>query len=457
LEKSYLWTWDHSTNWCLDDPGVVNFGCDNRYLKRPETFVEDYRRVVDFAAGLGIGGIVAWGFLRDSHGGIDAGKRVADYAASRGVALMPGIGTTHYGGVYYEGDHPYCIDSFLRDNPEARMIGEDGQPLPASTCPSHPAFGEWLAEGIRWLFDEFAIGGANLENGDFMVCHCQRCNAHRDSWPADEPEFYRLQAMSYVRAVECIEDRLDDHVVSWATYTGFVPGGDRGPGAHMLCDRPLLVDRANPRSFGQWTLTQMVRHPSPSHPDQAPLPLTAYLDDGAPRSALDLPQWPSDLKPPTARSVGYLHQGSQWHSHIGRYDLAVSSIKEACLRAYRAGMQGAGIHGEMSPLHVPCALNYLALSHFVHWPEDSLRGFGRRTLGEVFGSEEQGEAFAEHMAHWDAGKLSDARKNDIERRRETLRLKVAGGSMEALEGWRFWHWLGTMTGGGLERHTVSIL
>ena len=54
LPSSYLWTWDHSANWMLDDPGVLNFGCSNRYLKRPETFIEDYRRLTDFAAGLGI-------------------------------------------------------------------------------------------------------------------------------------------------------------------------------------------------------------------------------------------------------------------------------------------------------------------------------------------------------------------------------------------------------------------
>jgi hypothetical protein len=62
LPNSYFWTWDHSTNWMLDDPGLVNLGCDNRYLKRPETFVEDYRRLTDLAVGLGVKGIVIWGF-----------------------------------------------------------------------------------------------------------------------------------------------------------------------------------------------------------------------------------------------------------------------------------------------------------------------------------------------------------------------------------------------------------
>ena len=85
LPSSYFWTWDHSTNWVLDDPGLVTFGCHNKYLKRAETFIEDYRRLSDLAAGLGVNGIVIWGFLRDSHGGIEAGngpRLCGDFAAA---------------------------------------------------------------------------------------------------------------------------------------------------------------------------------------------------------------------------------------------------------------------------------------------------------------------------------------------------------------------------------------
>jgi hypothetical protein len=175
LPNSYFWTWDHSTNWMLDDPGMLNFGCANRYLKRPETYVEDYRRLTDLAASLGVKGILIWGFLRDAHGGVESAKRVADYAAQRGVAILPGVGTNHYGGIYYEGDHPYNLETFLKSYPDARMIDAQGNPGPRSVCPSHPRFAAWIQEATRWLFREFRIGGANLENGDFLVCCCPRC------------------------------------------------------------------------------------------------------------------------------------------------------------------------------------------------------------------------------------------------------------------------------------------
>ena len=445
LPASYFWTWDHSTNWVLDDPGNVTFGCANPYLKRPETYLEDYRRLTDFSAGLGVKGVLIWGFLRDSHGGIDAGKRVADYAAERGVAIMPGVGTTHYGGIYYEGDHPYCIDTFLREHPEAAMLDEEGHRISHSTCPSSPAFLEWLAEGLDWLYKEFAIGGINLENGDFMVCHCPQCKAHQASWPAGDPDFFRLQAMSYLPALRAVTDRMDG-LVTWATYTGFLPE-DPKPVNHMtgsmLCRRPAIIDRVPDGAITQWTLTGMVRQRDAEDAAIRPLPLLAYLDDGAPEAALDIPQWPRDLKPLGPRSVGFLHQGSQWTGH--RYEMVVSTIKEGCLRAYRAGLEGVSIHGEISPRCVPWALNYLAFSHFIHWPEDSLREFGRKTLGQIFDSEADGDAYAELLAHVESGSMAEAQRKELEQRAGQAARMLStyrGNDPEAATTrWQLWDWL----------------
>ena len=440
LPNSYFWTWDHSTNWVWDDPGVLNFGCDNAYLKRPETYVEDYRRLTNLAAGLGVKGILIWGFLRDAHGGIAASRQVAQYAADRGVAIMPGVGTTWYGGCYYEGEHPYNIETFVQRYPEARMVFEGGAPQSRGACPNHPAFLDWLRDGMQWLFREFPIGGANLENGDFLVCQCARCRAHKAAWPATDPDFFRLQALSYEPACAAIADLLPQKLVTWATYTGFVPGRDTTfrhcPGL-MQCERPVLLDRVHPAAMVQWTITGMVR--------PEPLPLTAYLDDGAPAAAFDSAGWPADLRAPGPRNVGFLHQASQW-SHVPRYECIVSTIKEGCLRAARSGLEGVSIHGEVSARHIPWALNYLAFSHFIHWPEATLRDFGRRTLGPVLGSEVEGELYALILAHWHAGTLTDALKQEAGGRANALRGQLARPG-EGLERWRFWHWLARMAAG----------
>lgn len=449
LPSSYFWTWDHSTNWMLDDPGNLTFGFYNTYLKRPETYLEDYRRMTDLCAGLGIKGILIWGFLRDSHGGVEYGKRVAEYAASKGVAIMPGVGTTHYGGIYFEGDHPFCINTFLRDHPDARMIGEDGEPYQGGVCPSHPAFRTWMSEGLDWLFREFAIGGVNLENGDFLVCHCPRCKAYWADWPADDPEFFRQQAMSYIPALDDLAPHMANNLITWATYTGFVPGSkdDYRTGTYlkgnMFCPRPVLIDRIPPQSITQWTITGMVRQANDPDPAMRPLPLSAYLDNGAPEAALIYPGWPTDLRAPGNRGVGFLHQGSQWYGD--RYELFISTIKEACLRAYRAGLEGVSIMNETTLQHVPSALNYLAFSHFIHWPEDTLRDFGRNTLGQILESPDEGELYIELLAALEGGPLTEEQTKRMADIRMPMARTICTWSdrndLRILDRWRFWDWL----------------
>jgi hypothetical protein len=452
LPNSYFWTWDHSTNWVLDDPGLQASGCYNKYLKQPETFVEDYRRLTSVAAGLGIRGIVIWGFLRDSHGGVEAARRVAAHAASCGVAILPGFGTTWYGGAYYEGDHRYNLARFLRKHPDARMLDEKGQPQQFNgefgACPAHPAYQEWLRESLHWLFREFAIGGLNLENGDLLVDYHPLTRAMRKDWPADDPEPFYFQSLSYRQALEAIRPELRRKLVACATYTGFGYGAELRQNESMGAKPPAMLKLLPPGSACQWTLTGMLL--------KQPLPLTSYLDDGAPAAAFENPNWPRDLRPPNPRSVGFVHQGSQWRGD--RYQQVVSTIKEACLRAYRSGLEGVSIHGEMTARNIPNALNYLAFSHFTHWPEDTLRDFGRKTLGQVFGSEEHGEAYAEILSHWDAGTLTKDHKSQVAPNRRGFRVRVAGSACDTVDEYqrfRFWEWLQLMVKENRDRHYAS--
>jgi hypothetical protein len=445
LPNSYFWTWDHSCNWCLDDPGLQTSGCYNPYLKRPGTYLEDYKRLADHAAALGVRGIVIWGFLRDSHGGVEAAKRVADYAASRGVAILPGVGTTWYGGVYYEGDSPYSLAAFLKAHPDARMLDAKGEPLGHNgnygACFAHPAYQAWLAESVDWLHREFNIGGVNLENGDFLVDHHPLVKAVRPAWPADDPEVFFHQGMSYNQALTRMAPHLKSRLCAYATYSGFQYSADAVQNAGMGRQAPAMFGRLPPDGVAQWTLSGMLL--------AKPLPLTTYLDDGRPDAAFDNPNWPRGLRPPGARNVGFLHQGSQWWS-VGRYACIVSTIKEACLRAHESGLEGVSIHGEVSDRHIPYALNYLAFSHFIRRPQDTLRDFGRQTLGQALGSERDGEDFAVVLAHWDAGTLTeDLRK---------LALPASHGfslspcssnctTIDSYKRFRFWEWLANACAG----------
>ena len=443
LPNSYFWTWDHSCNWVLDDPGLQNFGCYNKYFKQPETYVEDYRRLTDLAAGLGIKGIVIWGFLRDSHGGVEYAKRVASYAASKGVAIMPGFGTTWYGGAYYEGDHPYSLRRFLREHPDGRMLAQDGKPMEYSgdngACPAYPAYQQWLKDSLSWLFKEFEIGGINLENGDFLVDFHPLTQAARKNWPSEDPEAFFFQGLSYKQALDAISGELAGKLCTYATYSGFQYTNDLKQNTGMGKQPPAMLKIIPEQSICQWTLTGMLL--------KKPLPLTAYLDDGAPATAFENPNWPRDLRPPCRRSVGFVHQGSQW-SGQHRYQCVVSSIKEACLRSYRAGLEGVSIHGEVTSRCISYALNYLAFSHFTHWPEDSMRDFGRKTLAQVLGTEADGEAFAEILCHWDAGTLTEDHKKLAGPAGHGLPAELlASGNhtLEEFQRWSFWAWLNGVT------------
>jgi len=460
LPNSYFWTWDHSTNWVLDDPGLQNSGCHNPYLKRPEAFIEDYQRLTDFSAGLGIKGIVVWGFLRDSHGGVEYAKRVAGYASERGIAIMPGVGTTWYGGVYYEGNHPYNMETFICKNPSVRMLDEKGNTktyagVSYGVCPTHPLFREWQEESIQWLFREFAIGGVNLENGDFITCECPRCREVRHSRPEDEPAVYCFQEMGYAPALRMLEDRMDTSIISYATYTGFVPGKNPSSaeivqnGSYMQCARPQMFDRFHKGSVAQWTITGMTL--------RKPLPLTVYLDDGVPDAVFENPCWPKDVRPPSIRSTAFQHYPSQWSGD--RYREGISVIKESCLRAYGSGMEGVAIHGEVTSRYIPWALNYLAFSHFVHWPEDSLRDFAKKTLGNVLESEEAAQLFVEILARWNAGCVTEEDRKEIRSKMRSFQFLKGPGKKTIVEinRWQFWHWLDSMVNRLVEDQTVSFL
>jgi len=159
------------------------------------------------------------------------------------------------------------------------------------------------------------------------------------------------------------------------------------------------------------------------------------------------------LKPPSSRSAGFLHQASQWN-WVPRYEMAVSAIKEGCLKAYRTGLEGVSIHGEVTSRHIPWALNYLAFSHFIHWPEDSLREFGRKTMGQVLGSEDEGERFVELLTAWDAGSLTEEQKKDLSKRRWGY--KAGLPQLSDLERYRCWAWLDRVASSPPEKHTASF-
>lgn len=396
----FYWTWDHSTNWVLDDPGNQVNGCNNPYLKKPETFLEDYRRLIDHAVDTRFNAVMISGFFRDSHGGEAFAHEIARYGADRGVAVLPGIGVTSYSGIYYEGNHPANLDTFLARNPKCRALTPEGQPC-GNLSPYRPEGRRYIERSLEWMMRSFPVGGVYMENGDYIVDHSALARRKRKEIPTREEDFLKEQYVAYKCALDVLDRICPDAWNVYVTYCGFDRDGsrklDRGLGAEV----PYFATHMPASALCMWTLSGMLR--------TMPSRLRDWMDSPAPASVYDNPKWPRGLKPPTPRSAGFMHQGSQW-SPIPRSGLALSAFAEGCLRSWESGLEGISIHGEASSRTMTWLLNYLGMRHWTYHPRSTLREFAAAELQPRLGGAKEASDFIEALCLLEEGKHADARE-----------------------------------------------
>ena len=357
LPLSGFWTWDHSTNWTRDG-NAVESGCFNRYTKAPESFIEDYRLLMDMMAAQGIPFVIIWGLFRDSHGGEESVRRLLALARERGVKVLAGVGVNAYGGVYWEGDHPFNLATWLRRNPHlAAQRKKSTWPNACGreiACPSKGENVAWAQESLRWLVGNFDVAGVNLETGDYGLCDCddcRKCAADRSGGSAFEDIARVLPPV--VRAA-C--EARPDAVITYATYAPFTTSHVANP--------PAFTRTIPGRAVCQWTLTAM--------------------------AGPDATQWPEGLRPTAARNVGFSHWGSQWTNPNTRHRYLLNHIRGICRGAQASGLEGVFIHGEVSPAdHFAWRLNYAAFAHFLRRPKDTIEDFARGALAECFGGPDE--------------------------------------------------------------------
>ena len=298
-------------DWSAKTPGRTPMGGGGKYHKPAAEFLEDYKNLVDYMADhTSFNAVIIWGFLRDSHGGVAAGQELCRYAKTRGIRIVPGVGTSGYEGYYFEGDHEYNITTRLKAHPELSAIGRDGKPHRA-LCRSKPANVQWLKDGCRWLFDTFEIGGINFEIGDFLVCYCGDCKQARAAIPTDAPDYYKDMAITTAPVAKLAHEIAPDAWLSYATYTGFTPA--------MAERKPDWVDLIPEQILCQWTLTGMVS---------------------------DI-KWPPGLRPPTKENTGYLHWGNKSTTTVDH--IFLRRIQDVCRRAQEAEFRGLATYGEDPP------------------------------------------------------------------------------------------------------------
>ncbi len=397
----YYWTWDHSTNWVLDDEGNQIDGCSNPYLKAPDTFLKDYRKLIDFCVAMRFNGLVIWGFLRDSHGGEKYAYEVAKYAKERGVALMPGVGLTAYNGIYYEGEHPYNIGTYLKKHPEMGLMNEQGKRSSGSFSPYAAGYTKWVQKALEWLVNSFPIGGVNLENGDFLVDHSPLAKKMRLRLKTGEADAFKDQYAAYKPALEFLQKIMPDGWNVYATYAGFAPQPSEklaGYEVNIGCKKPYFASHLPESAIAQWTITGLLSKPH--------IPLKLWMENDKPEAIYRNARWQKGLIPPTKRSAAFIHQASQWDERR-RYMLAISHFAEACLRCYEAGFEGISIHGEVSERVLTAKLNYLAMRHWTYHPVSTLEDFANAELARLLGSRTDALIFLQKICDLDSCTLTD--------------------------------------------------
>lgn len=392
--RSY-WTWDHSTNWELSQIGHQEIGVFNPYQKPPGGFHADYKCLVDFCSRHRIGGIIIYGFLRDSHGGIEAAQELCRYANERGVRIIPGIAIGAYGGVYWEGKHRYNLSTWLKANPQhaAKMSRDIGFQIAdlaftlnfphsdytVSACPSAPETIDWMEEAVAWLAETFEIGGINIESGDYGVCDCERCTARR----ANDAEAAR---------------RGEAHGDTWSH-------------TDMAENFPRLYRAARAKRPDLWIYCEMQWDNllDPVATDaQHNLPVGAIYQHTANRSFWK--RLKSELKPnyvaslPTQPNVLRCQFASQWNGdeRTERYAFNARSLAEMATRGADLGMQGLTVWGEASDYQATVELSYLAFARFSWDPQLRWDDFVADELAPRLGGQQAAARFIDIAEELDA-------------------------------------------------------
>ncbi|MFP4499718.1 MAG: hypothetical protein ACLFTT_01855 [Candidatus Hydrogenedentota bacterium] len=329
--KVLLWCWDARMTWD-DEPGNIatKMAAAEQafpYSKRPEAYLTGFRRLVDYCAETGIWGVIVWGFLRDGHGGVVTAQDLCKYARDKGVAILPGVGLCAYGGYYFEGDHAFNLNTYLRGHPDrASTACEEGSGREVHPVldPALPANQAWWREGLEWMLDTFEVGGVDFEMGDFMVNPSARAQAARKALGFDTNDNVEDTVVATQGLMKRALELMPDGVFVNSTYRGY----------QQVQDFPSMpyVDAMAPEVVWQYTLRRMVTRPA----------------------------FPKEfMGAPSHRQYGYLHW---FNASTGTMEKDYTAeIARVFPGLQKLGFDFAGTYGEVSAVDNPLAdANYRA-------------------------------------------------------------------------------------------------
>ena len=382
IKNRFFWSWDHSTNWCMNTPGSQNSGVGNEYSKNSEMFELDYTRAIDWCANHKMTAMGIVGMLRDRHGGVDSARRICEYALKKGTSVYIIAGLFAYGGIYYEGDHKYSLNKFFEKNPETIAkdkngelvrkvcVGRGGTKTEYQGCASNEKLHEFVLESLDWLFREIPeLKGIQMESSDTGVCDCPKCRERRGDERPDEPISLADMAAIYPDASETVRRVKNDALIICETYHHFLDPectifSSKTPSPDLKKLLSMPTD-----TFWQWKCDAMLRSG----------------------------EWKSgDKMIENMRCFNHIlraHTGTQWWG--GRHTLGIELIRKQCKLTYDSGLNSVSMFGEISPCHTNAEFNYLALEYFADSPHKSLKDFVHDVMSEKLGGKSLAERYYE--------------------------------------------------------------
>ncbi len=382
IPQRFFWTWDHSTNWCMNTLGAQNCGVGNEYSKDPQMFELDYKRAIDWCAAHKMTAIGIVGLLRERHGGVEAARRICAYAREKGVLVYMIAGLFAYGGIYYEGDHKYSLNKFFEKNPECIAVNADGSRVAKNCkgrggtkieyqgCASNRKLHDFVMDSLDWVFKDIPeLGGIQMESSDTGVCQCPECLARRGEYAAEEPLSLADMAAIYPDASKVILNRNSDALVICETYHHFLD-----PECKIFATKKPSEDLkkllAMPETtYWQWKCDRNLRDNNWNIGDEMISTMKKF------------------------RHIMRAHSGTQWWG--GRHTFAVDKIRRQCLLSYESGLDAVSMFGETSPYHTNTEFNYLALEYFADAPHASVKNFAEDIMSPRLGGLDRAEKYYE--------------------------------------------------------------
>jgi len=232
---------------------------------------------------------------------------------------------------------------------------------------------EWFKRSFEWLCEEFKIEGAQVEVGDYGICHCDECKKKRTG---GEHSGFMLEDMAepYTIACEIAKKSNPDPWIICETYSSFAKSlkpETEGVGhfyaAMSDTQKKFLADALPDYAIVQWAMDKAVPMVQRFEPSQ---------------------DWTDNVYLPSKNNISRIHHGSQW-AFNGRDEWAVYAIGEMVRKSRASGVNGVSIFGEESPMSPPNEANYLVFSEFSGLgnknPNCDFNAFYAKTLDPLYG------------------------------------------------------------------------